>query len=327
MLAGAAMMAAAGPGLSADAGNNPYAEIVTRNAFALKPPPPPQNPADNQPPPTMVDVYLTGISTLSGTKKVFLQIVDKGPGKKAEFPPPLTEGEGMGRVDVVSIDPKSGQVVVKVDGNERTLNIEKDVPKPAAAAAAPAGAPANPLVPGAKLPTAIPLPGVQTAAGAAAALQQASGGVVVGGGGGSSGVVVGGGASPAPAAAATTPTTGAGVFPGMAVPGSAVPGAASTLVPTRPLRTGTEAGGVFVGGGVATTPAANPAAKPQAAEAVSHGMTREQVFRHVEEQRALVNEAERLGLIRPGTVPPLPPLPMPGGAPGAPGTPVQQPPR
>jgi hypothetical protein len=294
-------MGASAQGLQAEIKDNPYAEIVTRNAFALKPPPPPQNPADNQPPPTMVDVFLTGISTLSGTKKVFLQIVDKAPGKKPEFPPPLAEGEGQGRVDVVSIDPKSGQVVVKVDGNERSLNIDKDAPK---APAAPAGAPPNPLAPGIKLPTAIPLPGVQTAAGAAAALQQAAPGAVVGGGA-SSGVVVGGGASALPAPAAT-PLGTAGVFPG----------AASSLVPSRPLRTGTEAGGVYVGGGVgsAMTPTV---AKPQAAAAdsVSHGMTREQVFQHIEEQRALVNEAERLGLMRPGSMPPLPPTPMPGGVP------------
>jgi hypothetical protein len=299
---GAAMMVAPVCGLALDIRDNPYGEITNRNAFALKPPPPPPNPADNQPPPPLVDVYLTGISTLGGTKKVFLQVVDTKT-KKAEFPSPLEEGKGDGRVEVVSIDPEKGEVVVKVDGNERNLDFVKNSPKPAAAGA-PAGAPPNPLMPGFKLPTAIPLPGMPTAAGTAAALNQAVPGAVAGSGG--SGVVVGGGAASLPAPGQAAAMSAMGATPGI-----------SALVPSRPMRTGMEAGGVYVGGG-AVAGGTPTMANPQAAQtqpAVSHGMTRDQVFQHVEEQRALVSEAERLGLVRRGAMPPLPP--MPGAGAGA----------
>ena len=84
----------------AEVRDNPYQVIVARNAFALKPPLPPTPPGPPEPPLSSIDVLLTGISTLGGGKKVLLQITDKSPSKggKPDFPPPLTEGEVLGRV-------------------------------------------------------------------------------------------------------------------------------------------------------------------------------------------------------------------------------------
>ena len=65
-------------------------------------------------PPSSVDVFITGITTLSGTKKVLLQVTEKG--KQPDYPPPLVEGDGQGRVEVVSIDPDKGAAVIKIDG-------------------------------------------------------------------------------------------------------------------------------------------------------------------------------------------------------------------
>jgi hypothetical protein len=141
-------------GLRADLKPNPYEAIIDRNAFALKPVP--AEPATPPPPPLPgVEVFLTGMYTIGGTEKVVLQITDKSPGKKTEYPPPLVKGDVQGRVEVVSIDPSKGAVVVKIDQQERTLTFEKDSPKPGAAP--PPGGPPKPVVrpPG---PTPVPPP-------------------------------------------------------------------------------------------------------------------------------------------------------------------------
>ena len=138
----AALVTSAAAACGADSTPNPYAVIVTRNAFALNPvsfqaqPPPP--------PPPGVELYLTGIITLGGAKKVLLLVEDKTPGKKPEYLSPLVEGDVQGRVEVVSIDADKGAVLVRIDGNEKTLTFEKDAPKPSGVA--PAGPQPNPHV-------------------------------------------------------------------------------------------------------------------------------------------------------------------------------------
>ncbi len=123
----AALLASPAAGVWAELTPNPYAAIVPRNAFGLNPVTKIQTPP---PPPTGVDVFLTGITTLAGTKEALLQVVEKSPGKKPEYLPPLVEGDVQGRVEVVSIDAEKGAVAVRVDGIERTLTLEKDAPKP-----------------------------------------------------------------------------------------------------------------------------------------------------------------------------------------------------
>jgi hypothetical protein len=141
-LVSAVLLASAVEGLRAGLTQHPYAAIISRNAFGLEavtPPPPPP-----PPPAPMVDVFLTGISTVAGEKKVLLQLTDKTPGKKAEYLPPLRENEVQGRIEVVAIDADKGAVVVKIDGDKRTLTFEKDAPKPSATM--PAVLPRGPFV-------------------------------------------------------------------------------------------------------------------------------------------------------------------------------------
>jgi hypothetical protein len=150
-LVGATWLASSTVGSWAAVKDNPYEMIVTRNAFALKPTPPDTGPPPPPPPPA-VEVLLTGISTLGGAKKVLLQITDKTPGKKAEFPPPLVEGDIQGRVEIVSIDPDKGLVVVKIDGTEKPLTFEKDAPRTS-------GVPSSipPPIPGPRVAGTMPL--------------------------------------------------------------------------------------------------------------------------------------------------------------------------
>jgi hypothetical protein len=132
-LVSAALLASIAIGLGATVRSNPFLSIVERNAFALKP-----RVTQTASPPVMhppVEVFLTGISTLGGKKQVLLQITDKTPGKKTEFPPPLVEGDVWGRVKVVSIAPRTGAVVISIEGAEQTLTFEKNAPKQTPAAA------------------------------------------------------------------------------------------------------------------------------------------------------------------------------------------------
>ena len=130
-LLSAALLASTAAGLRAELSHNPYAAIIPRNAFGLNSLKP--EPKTPPPPAPGVDVYLTGIVTLGRAKEVLLQVVDKTPGKKPEYLPPLVEGDVQGRVEVVAIDADKGAVVIRIDGVERTLTFEKDAPKPGGA--------------------------------------------------------------------------------------------------------------------------------------------------------------------------------------------------
>jgi hypothetical protein len=141
-LVSAALLTSMASACGAEVTPNPYAVIVTRNAFGLNPVSYQIQPAP--PPAPGVVVYLTGIITLGGAKKVLLLVEDKTPGKKPEYLSPLVEGDVQGRVEVVSIDADKGAVLVRIDGNEKTLTFELDTPKPSGVA--PAGPPPNPHV-------------------------------------------------------------------------------------------------------------------------------------------------------------------------------------
>lgn len=282
----------------ADVKDNPYQVIVTRNAFALKPPPPPAPTTPPEPPPSPVEVLLTGISTLSGQPKVLLQVTDKGPGKggKTEYFPPLPEGDKQGRIEVVRIDAEKGLAVIKIDENEKTLTFEKDSPKPSGGAPAP-GASAAPTPPGIPVPRPAGIP--PTPAAAATTL----------GGSGGGGVLVGGNTASIPAPVAPTP--GAVVTPTTA---GASTFTSSSGFPPRTLRTGNDAaGGVLIGGAGTSTTTTTPATT-----SAGTTMTPEQIRQHLIQQHQMRKEAESLGLIQPGKLPPLPP--PPGGMPVTPPT-------
>ncbi len=295
---------------AAPTGENAYQAIVTRNAFALIPIPVAAK-TEAAPPATAVDVFITGITTLSGVRKVLLQVAEKG--KQPDYLPPLVEGDGQGRVEVVSIDPEKGLAVIKLDGNEKTLSLEKDSPKPGAAAG-PAGVPGKPVMPNPA--GTIPLPGVISARGAAAAVT--SGGAV-----GKMGVMTGGGGSSIPSP--TTPAAGAGAV-GVGT-SSALTAGTSASLPSRPLRA--DSSGVYVGGAGSSASGANAA--NAGSTAAAPGMTREQAVAHIADQQNLYDEAVRLGLMPKRQVPPLPippgmsgrtggaaPAPTPNPAPAGP---------
>jgi hypothetical protein len=119
---GGLVLGAAALSARADVQDNPAPPIVARNAFGLRPPGV-QGSVAGPPPAQAVDVLLTGIVTLGNTRKVLLEITEKGPGRKPVFPPPLTEGEARNGVEVVSIDPEKSRVVIRSGGKERILNL------------------------------------------------------------------------------------------------------------------------------------------------------------------------------------------------------------
>jgi hypothetical protein len=123
----------------------PYAGIVDRNAFGLKPPPPPPDPETTKPPP--VKITLTGITTILGNKRALMETPPPA-GKPGEQPKGkqsyiLTIGQREGDIEVLDIDEKSGSVKVNNSGSIVTLTFEKDgaklptTPAPGAAGAVP----------------------------------------------------------------------------------------------------------------------------------------------------------------------------------------------
>jgi hypothetical protein len=145
--------------------DNPYQIIVDRNPFGLKGIPPPEPPKKEEAPPEPPpDIKLTGITTLLGTPKVFLQLEDKKAKGKFTFPPPIAEGETENGVTVVAIDTENMKVRIKNGDAETTLDFKSNGVKPGgggtavASAAVPGIVPAHPgappAIPGAVATTA-----------------------------------------------------------------------------------------------------------------------------------------------------------------------------
>lgn len=146
-----AFLSASALGLTAwGATPNPYSAIVERNVFNLRPPPPPVNPADliKRTPP--MKITFTGITTISGQKKVFLTIPPLKPGAAPESMI-LAEGQAQNDVEVKSIDEKAGVVQVINHGEPQTLDFDHDGAKPT-------GPPPGVLPPPLALPAPIPAP-------------------------------------------------------------------------------------------------------------------------------------------------------------------------
>ena len=177
------------PAVTADNSANPYAGIVDRNVFALKPAPPPPPPVDpNVTPPQKI--ILTGIVKAFGKKQVFFKTPPTGrPGeaaKEASFM--LSEGERAGDIEVLEINEALGTIRVRNHGLEQPLSLEKDGMKPSSGGVA--GAPGSiPLAPGAFPPVpgiSVPRVGYSGGGGQGAGLTPVptmSGGGGVGGGG------------------------------------------------------------------------------------------------------------------------------------------------
>ena len=148
-LLGGVIVAGFSLGAYAELKDNPYQVIIERNPFGLRPipppPPPPQAEAPPAPPPP--DIKLTGIHTLLGPPKVFLEFTDAQT-KKVDRPSALLEGESFKDVTVLSIDPENGIVKVRIGDKEISLDFEHNGIKPsgmaAAAPAVPGVVPINP---------------------------------------------------------------------------------------------------------------------------------------------------------------------------------------
>ena len=113
---------------------NPYEPIIQRNVFALKP----QSPQVTSsveiatPPP---GIELRGISTLFGRPQVLLNI--KVSAKPPEQPKDrslvLDVGQREGDVEVLEINPNTGVVRLRNQGNEISLNLKDNAAKPQSA--------------------------------------------------------------------------------------------------------------------------------------------------------------------------------------------------
>ena len=229
---------------------NPYQAIIERNPFGLKPPPPPvEAPA---PTPTTLPgrVILTGITTILGPPRAFLEITDQEVGKAATTRKPiLHEGDRDGTLEVISIDVEKSVVRVRHAGIETNLVFE--TPKLAASA---------PAAPSGFAPPAAPAPAIYSPPNSAA-VGRGSAGTSFGNSSAATPASYGGGAAsifggvPSAGGAGSAGAYGGGTVP--AVYGSGL-GSASTPVfgattasaggtglqiPPRTLRTDTPAAG------------------------------------------------------------------------------------
>lgn len=138
--------------------DNPYAAIVGRNAFALKPPPRPED-INKPPPPVTSEIKLQGISTILGRKQVIMKV--KTP---ARAPEPakdqsimLGEGEREGEIEVLEINAVEGVVRLKNGENPpQTLTMADNSERPSPGAVPPPAGPAG--LPRPPLPGGIPAP-------------------------------------------------------------------------------------------------------------------------------------------------------------------------
>lgn len=107
--------------------DNPYKVIYARNLFRLRPPvsataaaPKPTLPAST--------IILTGITTILGSKRAFLEITPppKPPQPAKAISCVLTEGQREAGVEVLQIDPKTEFVKVSNNGTPMTLTFDKN---------------------------------------------------------------------------------------------------------------------------------------------------------------------------------------------------------
>jgi hypothetical protein len=119
--------------------NNPYAPIVARNIFHLKPPQAADAATDANPPPKITP---TGIMTIFGTRQALFTVdgVSKAgqPGKNESYI--LSEGQRQDDVEVTRINEKSGVVTFKNHGTVQEIPLVKApvnaIPAPVATAVA-----------------------------------------------------------------------------------------------------------------------------------------------------------------------------------------------
>jgi hypothetical protein len=152
-----ALVLGASVALGVESGANPYADIVTRNAFGLKAPEPPKAPEPVQEQEAPSNIELTGMTAISGKKQVFLKLTT--PGEKEPKYLSLGENERDGAIEVTEINPKAGRARIKNRGLPQTISFETHGAKLSAVAPVPIrpGVPGGvPPVPSAGIPGAAP---------------------------------------------------------------------------------------------------------------------------------------------------------------------------
>jgi hypothetical protein len=109
----------------AEISDNPYAAIVSRNAFSLrdKPVETPKPKAEVAPPPEDVDIALTGVAEIKGEAVAFFATPkEDAPGKYQYFS--LKDGEKNPHFVLESIDDDKGAVQIRQNGKRMTLNVK-----------------------------------------------------------------------------------------------------------------------------------------------------------------------------------------------------------
>ena len=118
------------PAHGMEAEENPYLEIVKRNAFDLTNTP--TNTQQKAPEPLKAnDIKLTGIYLRNGVERAAIALIEKD--KKNTKPTylQLAVGEKQGTVEIKAIDKVTGRVRLLQLGSERELNFKDDVFKTA----------------------------------------------------------------------------------------------------------------------------------------------------------------------------------------------------
>jgi hypothetical protein len=118
------------PAHGMEAEENPYLEIVKRNAFDLTNTP--TNTQQKAPEPLKAnDIKLTGIYLRNGVERAAIALIEKD--KKNTNPTylQLAVGEKQGTIEIKAIDKVTGRVTLLQLGSERELNFKDDVFKTA----------------------------------------------------------------------------------------------------------------------------------------------------------------------------------------------------
>jgi hypothetical protein len=125
-LAAAAIACASANAAGLPQRENPYRRIALRNVFGLRAQPAAQPVAPPTPP--LPKMTLTGITTIFGMKRAFLEITPLAKPGVPAVPKScmLKEGDHEGEVQIKEIDPKSEVVKVSCSGTMVTLTFDKN---------------------------------------------------------------------------------------------------------------------------------------------------------------------------------------------------------
>ena len=257
---------------------NPYLSVVDRNPFGLKPPPPPPPETPPQPVVPLAKVVLTGITSVFGPPRAFVEITEQEPGKTPNVRRPIMcQGDREGSIEIISIDVANTSIRIKNGGIE--TNVVFEVAKTSTGPAPGLGAPPTALSMG------TPQPGHPGAAASASAPTIVSSGGAAPAGRAGTAVSLFGGTSPAPNAAYPAYASAANTY------ASAYSPAGSTAN--------------NLGAGISTYGAGMNVARPLRTDTSQPPqLTREETHQAIEAARPVLNEFNRAHNIPPIPLPP-----------------------